>query len=247
MKKLVLAVATAALFSTAAQADTCAANFSGFYAGLQAGMNSTTVNLKIDGYVTEPSANSFLSNFKGTAGSRSFLGGLFAGYGMGVGSCAYVGGEVYGNFSNENNNLHDTSDVSATYKTFKITAKNNLAFGAKIRLGYTVSPQAMIFLGLGLEYAKWQLKCENLQTTQSQTGIDAVTKKNKATAAFAPSIGLEMFMTKNIFVRGEYTYVVGTSQKLAVQQKTTTPLTITSNIKVNLDQQRFVLGLGYKF
>ena len=65
----------------------------------------------------------------------------------------------------------------------------------------------MIFLGLGAEYAKWQLKMENDGVRAA--GVDAEYKKSSTKIAFAPSVGMEMFMTKNIFVRGEYTYVVG--------------------------------------
>ena len=248
MKKFAMAIVTTALLSSA-QADSCASNFSGFYTGVQAGINSTTGNLKIDGYAVNPDANP-VSNYKATTGSKAFLGGLFTGYGMGVGSCAYVGGEVYVNFANDKNTMFDTSSLCSDARTFKITAKQNLAMGAKIRLGYTFSPKAMVFLGLGLEYAKWQLKCENItpSTVLAQVGIDTETKKHIATVAFAPSLGMEAFLTKNIFVRGEYTYVVGTNQKLAPQQVTTrVPAKITADVKANLDQQRFTIGLGYKF
>jgi opacity protein-like surface antigen len=251
MKKFVIAAVAAVALNTTANAESCASNFSGFYAGLQAGMNASVGTVKIDGYAAETLAGD-KSNFKVNNGSKSFIGGLFAGYGMGIGTCAYVGGEIYGNFTNTNNKVFDTSDAAIAYQTFKITAKNNMNFGAKIRLGYTVSPQAMIFLGLGLEHARWQVKCENITPTnvltQPQT-VDRTTKKNKAVVSFAPSVGMEMFMTKNIFVRGEYTYVMGTNQKLNPQQNTGLAANAkpTSTVKVNNDQHRFALGLGYKF
>lgn len=249
MKKFVIAAVAATALNTTANAESCASNFSGFYAGLQAGMNATVGNVKMDGYASAPSQPQANTSEKNTFGNKSFIGGLFAGYGMGIGPCAYVGGEVYGNFGNINNKVFDSSDYVDVEKTFKVTQKNNMNFGAKIRLGYTVSPQAMIFLGLGLEYARWQVKCENITptATQAQT-VDRTTKKNKTTIAFAPSIGMEMFMTKKIFVRGEYTYVMGTNQKLNPQQTTANlPSTVTSTVKVNTDQHRFALGLGYKF
>jgi len=235
-----------ALLGTAAHSETCASNFSGFYAGLQAGMNSTTGSLKID-HFRASGADEASSVFSGKPGDKSFVGGLFGGYGLGIGSCTYVGFEAYLNFSNENNKLLDQTDMSLDYRHFKITAKKNLSGGAKVRLGYTITPQTLIFVGLGLEVAKWQLKCENVQTENPQTGIEIVTKKNRSLASFAPSIGLEAFLTKNLFVRGEYTYVVGSKQKLSPQQVTLIPTTSTAEVKANLDQQRFTLGLGYKF
>jgi opacity protein-like surface antigen len=247
MKKFVIAAVAAAALTTTLSAESCASNFSGFYAGVQAGMNATVGTLKIDGFDASTGLGNAKSNIKTATGSKSFLGGLFAGYGMGVGSCAYVGGEIYGNFSNDDNKMLDSSEVERDGRFFNISAKNNLSLGAKIRLGYTVSPQAMIFLGLGMEYSKWQLKCENVQTNEPQTGIEKVTKKNKATYSFAPSVGMEMFMTKNVFVRGEYTYVVGTSQKLEPKQVINGGAQVTSTVKANMDQHRFLLGLGYKF
>ena len=249
MKKFVIAAVAATALNTTANAESCASNFSGFYAGLQAGMNATVGNVKMDGYASAPSQPQANTSEKNTFGNKSFIGGLFAGYGMGIGPCAYVGGEVYANFGNINNKVFDSSDYVDVEKTFKVTQKNNMNFGAKIRLGYTVSPQAMIFLGLGLEYSRWHLKCENITPTNAiaQT-VPTTTKKNRAVISFAPSVGMEMFMTKNIFVRGEYTYVVGTNQKLNPQQTTVNvPATVTSTVKVNNDQHRFALGLGYKF
>jgi opacity protein-like surface antigen len=249
MKRMAFLALT--LIGATAYSETCASNFSGFYAGLQAGINSSTGSVKINDYAASYISEN-TSNFSGTAGNKSFVGGLFGGYGLGIGSCAYVGFEAYINFSNDNNKLYDTTDYAKEDKTFKITAKQNLSGGAKIRLGYTITPQTMVFLGLGLEYSKWQLKSENLQTLYPQNGIETATKKNRSLASFAPSVGLETFLTKNLFVRGEYTYVVGSKQKLNPQQVydqggAGAAVKITTNVKVNLDQQRFTLGLGYKF
>lgn len=255
-----MAVATVASLSTAAFADSCANSFSGFYAGLQAGMNSTTGKLNIDGYAADMTNDSRTSAFKGSIGKKSFLGGIFAGYGMGVGSCAYVGGELSVNFGNASDTIYDTSNTAETVplgqsnKNFRIKMQRNYTLGAKIRLGYTVSPQAMIFVGLGLERAKLQLQSENVygDTTAAgnpQTGIALVVKKNKAKISFAPSIGMDMFLNKNVFLRGEYTYVIGLNQKIEARQRTVNVpgRNITATIKANMTQQRFTLGLGYKF
>lgn len=219
MKKFVIAAVAAAALNTVS-AQSCASSFSGFYAGLQAGMNATVADIKVDDRA---------GSGKRTASAQSFIGGLFAGYGMGIGSCAYVGGELYVNFTNISVNL-ESNDAG------KNSANNNYNYGAKVRLGYTVSQQAMIYLGLGIEQSRWQFK--------EVAGADT-TKKNKMSTAFAPSVGMEMFMTKNIFVRGEYTYVTapkakfeGNDQPFAAANRT---------VKINASQHRFALGLGYKF
>lgn len=246
MKKFAMAVATVASLSTAAFADSCANSFSGFYAGVQAGMNSTTGDLKMDSYLDRVGATS-TTDAKFNIGKKSFLGGLFVGYGMGVGSCAYVGAELYGNFGNTNSTLVDPSAGNSAVKYFKVTMQRSYALGGKVRLGYTVSPQAMIFLGLGLEYAKLQLKSENLQSGTPQTGVDTVVKKSGRKISFAPSIGMDMFVNKNLFLRGEFTYVMGMKQKVSAAHVGTVVLKPTAEMKVNMTQQRFALGLGYKF
>jgi outer membrane autotransporter protein len=217
MKKLVIAAIAAAALNTTASAENCASNFSGFYAGVQAGMNSAHSTYK---------TNNNTNPDKASHGAQSFLGGLFAGYGMGIGNCAYVGGEAYVNF-------HDTNVKYQSDNTTKWTAKNNVNCGAKVRLGYTVSPQAMIFLGLGAEYAKWELKYDR-NTRLSKSSMSTT----KDTLAFTPSVGTDLFMTKNLFVRAEYTYVAPVNVDLGTKPNST-------NHKINL--HRAVLGLGYKF
>jgi outer membrane immunogenic protein len=223
MKKLVMAVATVAALSSAASAS-CASSFSGFYAGAQAGLGSTTgVNTEND----TVAAAGFAAGDKQTFGGKSFVGGLFAGYGMGVGSCAYVGGELYANVDTLNANTEKNADGSYDEK---IRSKYNA--GAKVRLGYTVSQQAMVFVALGMEYSKYTNKVR-VAAGNSLSG----SKKN---FVFAPSVGMDMFLSKNLFLRGEYTYAMGNKTSCKLNNGT-----IASKAKA--DQQRFMLGLGYKF
>lgn len=221
-----------AIAAASALSASCASTMSGFYAGAQVGMNSVTGSQKLDDSTAADSR-------KSDAGKKSFMTGLFAGYGMGVGSCAYVGGELYLNFGN--NTL-----TTRTENTLKDTLKNTYNLGAKVRLGYTVTPQSMIFLGLGLERAKWQAKTVLDATNKGRAA--GTFKKNKTNVAFAPSVGMDMFVNKNLFIRGEFTYVLAPTMK--VTGTTTTPMagnTGSEVYKLNATQQRFTLGLGYKF
>ena len=227
MKKFAMA-AVAALSLSTASAESCASSFSGFYAGLQAGMNSVTGTQTL----TDGDGDA-----KTSRGAKSFLGGLFAGYGMGVGSCAYVGGELYTNFANNNINIGTDADS-------KKTLKNTYNMGLKVRLGYTVSQQAMIFLGLGMEKSKWQAK-EVAQRAGLRNG--GTFKKNKSNFAFAPSVGMDMFVNKNLFIRGEFTYVLAPKMKITGAADAPYIAAATSTAKLAATQQRFTLGLGYKF
>jgi len=221
MKKFAMAIATASMLG-GVYADSCASSMSGFYAGAQLGLNSVSGKQTIDA-----GANSLNTDL----GKKSFVGGLFAGYGMGVGTCAYVGGELYVNFGNNNVTIEKTNAHNATLK-------GTYNFGAKVRLGYTVSQQAMIFLGLGLERAKWQVK---------DVAAAATDKKNKTNIAFAPSVGMDMFINKNMFVRGEFTYVLAPKMKIEGAATGTPVVGAGATYKLNATQQRFTLGLGYKF
>lgn len=234
-----MAVALAATLGTVNAS--CASSFSGFYAGLQAGLASTSGKLTTTDNAT--AANTLAA--KVNVGEKSFVGGLFAGYGMGVGSCAYVGGELYANMDSLNKNVVEFTNVATARFKYKVAHK--FGFGGKVRLGYTVSQQAMVFVGLGMEYGKTRISAENVDTTAAAVGKGVITKKNKSSFAFAPSVGMDMFLSKNLFLRGEYTYVVGLKAKATGAKYGLAAANTALDAKVNLNQQRFMLGLGYKF
>ena len=228
MKNFIIA-AVAATALNSVYAENCASNFSGFYAGIQAGMNSSHSTRTLG---TEKD--------KARYGDQSILGGFYTGYGMGIGNCAYVGGEVYVNFHNTSIKYQDdTSDENIrgvlTPVERKHTAQNIFNIGGKVRFGYTLSPQAMIFLGLGIEYSPWKLKYTRKVGNASEKTVSGT----KNMYAFTPSVGTDVFMTKNFFVRGEYTYVAPSMVKLKDDNG--------GMAKHNINQHRFVLGLGYKF
>ena len=237
MKKIILSISALLLASTHAAVNTesCANSFSGFYAGVQAGMNRTAGQHTVIGGGSGLVANRILGgDSKHSSNTKSFLGGLFAGYGMGVGSCTYFGGELYVNFSNAN--LLINKGTSGAFNGEKQTAKNTYNFGAKARFGYTFSQKIMAFIGLGLERAKWQIKDATSQTF----------KASKASFVFAPSVGMDMFMSNNLFVRGEFTYVNG--PKVTINGSATAPIVNQSQTyKLKASQQRLALGVGYKF
>ncbi|MCX7343147.1 MAG: outer membrane beta-barrel protein [Proteobacteria bacterium] len=243
MKKFVIAAVAAAALNTVS-AQSCASAFSGFYAGLQAGMNATVGDTKSDGQLNVLNGV-YATEFKRSNSAQSFIGGLFLGYGMGIGSCGYVGGELYGNLGNTDVKITDeTQSIAAGQVNLAIkqSIKNQFNLGAKIRLGYTITQQSMIFLGLGLEWSAWRIKESGslggaLVPAANRGSFDE--KTTKKSVAFAPSVGMESYMTKNIFVRGEYTYVAG--PKFKSKDDFNVP------VKVNTNQHRFTLGLGYKF
>ena len=84
---LILALSTVAISLNAkTQIESCASNFKGFYAGIQTGGNISQAS---------DEENQQLS--KVTNSSTKLLGGIFAGYGVDISQCYYVGAEIYGN------------------------------------------------------------------------------------------------------------------------------------------------------
>ena len=238
MKKIILSISALLLASShlaSANTDSCANSFSGFYAGVQAGMNRTSGEHTVIGGGSGLVANRVLGgDTKHSSNKKAFLGGLFAGYGMGVGSCTYFGGEIYVNLSNTS--LLINKSTSGTFNGEKQTANNTYNFGAKARFGYTFSQKIMAFIGLGLERANWQIKDVS----------SATLKTSKSSFVFAPSVGVDMFMSNNIFVRGEFTYVNG--PKVTINGSATTPIVNSGQTyKLKATQQRLALGVGYKF
>lgn len=220
MKRFIIAAVTATTLNTVS-AESCASNFSGFYVGIQAGANTTRT-----GY--DDRIREIAKDKKITKSSTSFLGGFFAGYGMNIGSPAYIGVEGYFNFVD--------IDTRLSYKKGENTLKHQSdsvfgGVGGKVRFGYVMSPQTLIFLGLGGEFVPTVLKYYKKDTE--------IFKKSATLSSFAPSIGAEMFLIKNVFIRGEYVCLLGCIQKFKINDN--------ESFKVKTNQHRFTLGLGYKF
>jgi opacity protein-like surface antigen len=144
---------------------------------------------------------------------------------------------LYTNFANNNVSIFSDNDTKQTFK-------NTYNMGLKVRLGYTVSQQAMIFLGLGMEKSKWQAK-DVAQRAAHRGG--QTFKKNKSNFAFAPSVGMDMFVNKNLFIRGEFTYVLAPKMTITGDTASTPFVGTGTTAKIAATQQRFTLGLGYKF
>ncbi len=208
-----------ALSTTALRAHACSSHFSGFYAGLQAGGNAS--HTKYD-----KSAAPYVANGKLTKEKTAFFGGLFAGYGAGMGKCSYLGAELYANLAEIRTKL----EGQYRGKSFEVKHHSPYNLGGKLRLGYTINTQAMVFVGLGGEYAKTTLK----GSSQSY---------NRPLFSFTPAIGVDMFLNKNVFARGEYTYLIGGRQNFRSDHDTGS----SPGFKVKTNQHRFVVGLGYKF
>lgn len=262
MKKLTTALLAAAALTTAAFAEGSAGT--GFYLGASAGVANTNVKYS---YVSEqPKASGTTQNFNSQSGKMAGLFGAFAGYGMVVGQGAYVGGEVYGGFDTTKVTPYDdsaTNTVGLNPNGFhKTTVKRSNFYGLAARLGYMVTPSTLAYIRLGVEAGKWTAQVvpnqaavsasasANAATSAQTASALATVSKSKNSISFAPGLGLETYINKNLFIRAEYSYLFGPSitaiqDTTAVQNSYINGNSMKHTIKIS--QHAFKIGVGYKF
>jgi opacity protein-like surface antigen len=230
-KSLLSGLALATLAS--ASASQCA-SVTGFYAGLNGGLANTNVDYKLN------STASDLGN-KNNAGKSGAFGGLFAGYGTLFSGCGYVGLEASFGFDATKLNPANTENAATNFQFVKATVTRKNYYGLAVRLGALVTPQTLAYVKLGAEGGKWELKSENVDPTY--TANDKLVKKSKSGFALVAGAGMETYITKNMFVGAEYSYLRGPTinleQKDAIYTKFLT--------KAKVSQHRVGLRVGYKF
>jgi opacity protein-like surface antigen len=214
MKKLALALVASAVALSAANANIS----TGFYAGATAGFGATTAKLTGG------------NNAGATAGSRDIGGtaaniGLIGGYGW-VANCMYYGGELGYTFEN--------AKVRQTTATTEGELKRNGYFNAALRGGYLFTPNTMFYVRLGINWGKWTVKAS--QTVPVAGSISG--SKNRM--SFAPGLGLETAIHKNVLLRVEYTYEFGPS----VRAKADNGVYVNAG---TVRSQSGKVGLVYKF
>jgi opacity protein-like surface antigen len=229
MKKMTRALLALSL-TTAVMAD--AKTATGFYLGVEGGAANTNTRTT---FGMDPAARTR----KTDAGNTGVLGGLFVGYGRVIdNSCIYFGGEVYAGLDGSKVETKDTAADGTVTSTAKVSRKNY--YGLAARVGYFVTPSTLAYLRLGAEAGKWE-------TTISVPGaVDPEEKNAKGSnnrISFAPGIGMETYLTNNMFLRADYSYLVGpkytTSRKIRANLK--------EEAKVKISQHRMKLAIGYKF
>ena len=242
----------------------------GAYVGGNVGMGSTNVkygfsNVGSTGTNSGPgtdvgttlsasSSNAQVNNVN--AGKMNALFGLFAGYGMQVGTM-YFGGEVYGGFDSAKveayndsgtNTVGTTGSSTRNWPLGKASVKRTNFYGLAPRLGFFVTPSTMLYAKLGIEGGKWTATQTSAANDGASAARNIVTKKSKSGISFAPGLGLDAFITKNLFLRAEYTYLFG--PKITVRQDTNASTSWGStwaDHKFQITQQTFKVGVGYKF
>lgn len=282
MKKFTSALlAVTALTAANAFAAGAVDSKTGAYVGGNVGMGSTNVkysytNLGTNPTISDPGSatggaigsganSSVVQAGKAEAGKLNPLFGMFAGYGMQVGTM-YFGGEVYGGFDSAKVTASDDTGtgngtVSATgigtspiYVKGKASVKRTNFYGLAPRLGFFVTPSTMLYIKLGIEAGKWTATVNpggvaaNSTTVKDDGTALRAYKGDKNAISFVPGLGLDAFVTKNLFLRAEYSYLFGPS--ITVKQNTSFNQSWSGDSvthKFQITQQTFKVGVGYKF
>jgi opacity protein-like surface antigen len=230
-KSLLSGLALATLAS--ASASQCA-SVTGFYAGLNAGLANTNVDYKVNSKTDDLGT-------KIDSGKSSAFGGLFAGYGTLFSGCGYVGAEASFGFDATKVTAFDTATAATKTLTAKLSRKNY--YGLAVRLGALVTPQTLAYVKLGVEGGKWELKSENNES--AYTGNEKLVKKSKSGVNLVAGAGMETYITKNMFIGAEYSYLRGPTINIENKSDGATFTTISTKAKVG--QHRVGLRVGYKF
>jgi opacity protein-like surface antigen len=176
----------------------------GFYLGAGVGANSLTAPFSFNGV-------------SGNLGRNRFEGSIYGGYGY-VSGCTYVGGELGYTFTGGKATI--TVNDAGVVTTGSIERRNII--NAAFIIGQKFSPSTMIYARLGMNSTQYR-------TANSAPGVATNTKKRKV--SFAPGVGIEGAVTKNVRVRLQYVYDIGNS------------LPATGKVK----SQATTLGVAYKF
>jgi len=273
MKKFTSALLAVTAFSaTVAMAEAPVASATGFYLGGNLGGANTNTkysfsnvgssatasgpgNLAPGASVTSGSKNAQV--FSAKTGAWNALFGVFAGYGMQINQM-YVGAEVYAGFDSAKLDVYNdagSGNGSATgggagayYPVGKASIQRKSFYGFAPRAGFFVTPSTMLYLKLGVEAGKWEATKVSASNDQYAAAQNVTTKKSKNAMSFVPALGLDVFMTKNLFLRAEYSYMFG--PKITLRQDTTASGSwggTYADHKFEVTQQVMKIGVGYKF
>lgn len=223
MKKLALALVTSAVAVTAASANIG----TGFYLGAGVGYGSTTG--KYSGVNAGGAAVTGSADIGGNAANI----GIFGGYGW-VTGCLYFGGEI--GYTFENTKVNNNIFTAATFGG--ATLKRNGYFNAALRPGYLFTPNTMAYVRLGANWGKWTL--DDAVNFGFNSANQARGSKNRL--SFAPGVGLETAIHKNVYLRVEYVYEFGPS----IRATNANVAGAASNVGT-LRSQSGKIGVAYKF
>lgn len=192
----------------------------GWYLGAQVGYDS----YRVRNSVTTPGTSSLVTN--PVIAANGWVGGLMLGYGMMANDWFYLGGEIFANVSNADQNF----STGVTGSTYTNKFEVNSSYGLGILPGIKMTDSTLTFVRLGWNWA-------NLKTNETITGSAAGSKSNTSNG-FVFGVGMETLIVDNWSLRGEFDHTWYSSYN------TSAP---TYGTSVNPSDNQYMLGLLYHF
>jgi outer membrane immunogenic protein len=212
MKKLALALVASTVALSTANANHIS---TGFYLGVHGGYGSLTGKVSGSGVNGSRDIGSGFGNI-----------GIHGGYGW-VTGCLYLGGELSYTFENAK-----TNDTLGGIGSLQL--KRNGYARAALRGGYLFTPNTMGYIALGGNWGKYTLNDSRIANN--------TISGSKNRLSFAPGVGLETAVHKNVYLRLEYNYEFGPSVRAT---NATAPNNFTNVGTIR--SQSGKVGLSYKF
>ncbi len=250
------ALIAAASLMTAATANTCAGNFTGFYLGASAGVASTNAKSEFSGdkvTLTIPQVGDQTLNARSSKadnGKTAAIGALLAGYNYQFNPMGVVGIEMQGGFDTTKINLINEEGTFTDLNPIRADLKRNYFVNLTAKLGALFTPSTMAFIKAGIETGKWRLNVNPINAS----GV----AQAKSKSGISPIIGagVTTLLNKNVMVTLDYTATFG--PKMSINdiktgsndgiQYTEAGATNKINYRVkSLIQHKIQVGVAYKF
>jgi opacity protein-like surface antigen len=217
-KTLLMALAlTTALVAETPTTPECSP-FQGFYFGAEVGAVSANTSGKVTDYTNASfgADRNFAQKDKKDKRQAAFSYGLIGGYGMTIGD-AYVGAEfgLLDDTAPRKVNLfvQDKANNSKIEAGGTASYKRGVVFSFAPRLGYIFNKSTLLYVKPAVEISKDVIEFDNAWSTNA-LGVTTHEKscdksKTKTVVTFAPAVGLEKAISKNVLARIEYAYNFG--------------------------------------
>lgn len=217
-KNLLLGALVSTVVASSAFADAPSPAFNGFYLG--AGLNHMNEKAKVRTTFNDQ----VIDQGTGTASLKGFGVKLFGGYGTIVSQGFYIGGELTLGYDR----------LFGSKKSDGLESNKKVNYGIAARLGYVISNV--------LPYVKF-----GYEGRPSVGGEEEGVKVSVKRSGFILGGGVDVAVTKNVFIRGEYVHGFGAKSNLSknVNVPGVGAGTVAINFKTSSDT--FLIGAGYKF
>jgi len=191
----------------------------GFYVGLQGSYN--------EGNSEWSNGLDFNQNISGG------MGGLFLGFYSQTPLKIVYGLEIEGNLGSIG------ARTSCPNKDYSCNAEVNYNMSVRGRLGYEIGP-FLPYVAAGVLLGPVYADVKYINTDQTYKGY------NNNAIGLTPAVGLDLTITKNIFIRAEYSYVYFFPSKMIIDDA---DKYIQDDVDkyIQIDYSIFKFGLGYRF